>query len=90
MSVARWIVLGSFVLAGCASPGPTWTGDEYGMAWRDTRDGNGEVYFARVSALGTEIGAEMREREFVAPRQHVVAKVPRFDIPDDVDQPVDE
>jgi hypothetical protein len=37
-----------------------WTGDEYGLVWRDTRDGNDEVYFARVDAAGDEIGAEMR------------------------------
>ncbi len=32
----------------------------------------------------------MRGREFVAPGQHAVAKVPRLDVPNDVDQPVDE
>ncbi|MFQ5719234.1 MAG: M36 family metallopeptidase [Acidobacteriota bacterium] len=37
-----------------------WTGSEYGLAWSDGRDGNNEIYFARVSATGTLIGAEVR------------------------------
>ncbi|MBW2263052.1 MAG: hypothetical protein JRG91_13825 [Deltaproteobacteria bacterium] len=38
----------------------TWTGTEYGLVWRDDRDGNGEIYFVRVSAAGAKVGSESR------------------------------
>ena len=41
-------------------PSVAWSGEEFGVAWPDTRDGNGEVYFTRVDAAGAEIGSEMR------------------------------
>ena len=37
-----------------------WTGSEFGVGWEDWRDGNPEIYFARVSAAGTKIGADLR------------------------------
>ncbi len=46
--------------AGPERPAIEWTGGEYGLAWRDSRDGNGEVYFARVTPAGAEIASEIR------------------------------
>jgi hypothetical protein len=37
-----------------------WTGDEYAVAWQDDRDGNGEIYAARLDALGAKIGGDVR------------------------------
>jgi hypothetical protein len=37
-----------------------WTGSEYGISWRDDRDGNTEVYFVRLDASGTKIGSDIR------------------------------
>jgi hypothetical protein len=37
-----------------------WTGSEFGLSWSDNRDGNGETYFARISAAGAKIGGELR------------------------------
>ncbi len=37
-----------------------WTGNEYGISWNDDRDGNYEVYFARLSSLGSKIGSDVR------------------------------
>jgi hypothetical protein len=37
-----------------------WTGSEYGMAWWDDRDGNMEIYFARLDSSGSKIGADVR------------------------------
>jgi len=37
-----------------------WTGSEFGLAWEDNRDGNYEIYFARVSAAGALIGSALR------------------------------
>ncbi len=42
------------------SPEIVWTGSEYGVAWNDERNGNGEIYFARLDATGARIGAEIR------------------------------
>lgn len=38
---------------GCTTAAPTlaWTGDGYGAAWVDDRDGNAEIYFARVGCV---------------------------------------
>lgn len=41
-------------------PSLTWTGAEYGVAWDDSRDGNYEIYFARVSAAGVKQGSDVR------------------------------
>jgi len=41
-------------------PSLVWTGSEYGVIWRDYRDGNYEIYFARISASGTKICADVR------------------------------
>jgi len=43
-----------------AFPRLAWTGSEYGLSWRDTRDGNSEIYFVRIGASGTKIGSDMR------------------------------
>jgi hypothetical protein len=37
-----------------------WTGSEYALTWTDDRDGNNEIYFARLSANGTKIGSDVR------------------------------
>jgi hypothetical protein len=37
-----------------------WTGTEYGVAWEDSRDGNEEIYFNRISASGGLIGSDVR------------------------------
>ena len=37
-----------------------WTGIEYGVAWSDYRDGNAEIYFARIDSNGTKIGSDTR------------------------------
>ncbi|HUT56128.1 MAG TPA: hypothetical protein VM658_22240 [bacterium] len=37
-----------------------WTGSEFGIAWNDTRDGNPEIYFARISAQGSKLGPDLR------------------------------
>jgi hypothetical protein len=37
-----------------------WTGSEYGVSWFDERDGNYEIYFARLDALGNKIGSDVR------------------------------
>jgi hypothetical protein len=42
-------------------PSVAWTGSEYGVAWQDFRDGNWEIYFARLDASGDLIpGSEVR------------------------------
>jgi hypothetical protein len=46
--------------ASSVRPRVAWTGGEYGVVWQDLRDGNGEIYLARVDASGVEIGSEMR------------------------------
>jgi len=38
----------------------TWTGTEYGVAWWDARNGNGEIYFALVDSSGNKITSDMR------------------------------
>jgi hypothetical protein len=44
------------------APSLSWTGSEFGVSWRDTRDtgGTGEIYFARVSAAGAKLGSDLR------------------------------
>jgi len=43
-----------------SDPRIAWTGSEFGLSWSDRRDGNDEIYFARVSAAGAQIGSDMR------------------------------
>jgi hypothetical protein len=43
-----------------SSPSIVWTGNEYGISWYDTRDGNAEIYFARMDASGEKIGSDLR------------------------------
>jgi hypothetical protein len=42
------------------NPSLVWTGLEYGVAWQDFRDGNWEIYFARLDASGTRIGQDSK------------------------------
>jgi Tol biopolymer transport system component len=37
-----------------------WAWDQYGVAWTDHRDGNDEVYFARISPDGEKLGEDVR------------------------------
>lgn len=37
-----------------------WTGAELGLVWTDTRDGNSEIYFTRLSATGTRLAGDLR------------------------------
>ena len=41
-------------------PSIVWTGTEFGVAWEDNRDGNSEIYFARISTAGLKLGEEVR------------------------------
>ncbi|HUT54184.1 MAG TPA: putative metal-binding motif-containing protein [bacterium] len=41
-------------------PSLSWTGSEFGVSWFDERDGNREIYFARISSTGTKIGSDIR------------------------------
>lgn len=41
-------------------PSLVWTGTEYGVTWYDYRDGNQEIYFARISASGAKQGDDLR------------------------------
>jgi len=47
---------------GSTSSGPSlvWTGSEYAMCWLDSRHGETEIYFARVSESGELLGDEVR------------------------------
>jgi hypothetical protein len=42
------------------APQVVWNGNGYGLAWQDTRDGNAEIYFARLAADGSRAGADQR------------------------------
>jgi len=37
-----------------------WTGSGYGLVWTDSRDGNLEIYFARLSESGEKLGQDVR------------------------------
>jgi hypothetical protein len=41
-------------------PSLVWTGSEYGVSWHDDRDGNTEIYFARLDSSGSKIGSDLR------------------------------
>ena len=43
-----------------AYPTLVWTGTEYGLAWRDDRDGNQEIYFTRLTAGGLRLAPARR------------------------------
>jgi hypothetical protein len=45
---------------GSQEPSLTWTGTEYGLAWLDVRDGNPEIYFARLDPDGAVRGEQVR------------------------------
>jgi hypothetical protein len=42
------------------APFLVWNGAGYALAWSDMRDGNYEIYFARLSAAGVKIGSDVR------------------------------
>ncbi|HEU5055559.1 MAG TPA: hypothetical protein VFU21_03515 [Kofleriaceae bacterium] len=42
------------------SPSLVWTGSELVVAWNDGRDGNFEIYLARLDPDGTKIGGDLR------------------------------
>jgi hypothetical protein len=37
-----------------------WAGSQFGISWDDPRDGDSEVWFARVSASGSKLGGDVR------------------------------
>jgi hypothetical protein len=37
-----------------------WSGNQYGITWVDSRDGNPEIYFARRDANGGALGSDVR------------------------------
>ena len=41
-------------------PSLVWTGIEYGISWEDDRDGDWEIYFARLDSLGNKMGPDVR------------------------------
>jgi hypothetical protein len=41
-------------------PSVVWTGTEFGVAWSDFKDGNFEIYFARLSSEGVPLGTPVR------------------------------
>ena len=46
--------------ADSVDPSLVWTGSEYGVSWHDYRDGNEEIYFARIDEEGNKIGSDIR------------------------------
>ncbi len=42
------------------NPSLVWANTEYGVCWEDYRDGDSEIYFARIDAGGTKIGSDIR------------------------------
>jgi hypothetical protein len=43
-----------------STPSLAWTGTNFAIAWTDHRDGNAEIYFARIDTSGHKIGADVR------------------------------
>ncbi len=43
-----------------AAPALIWTGSEYGIAWRDGRARNPEIFLARLTASGLKVGDDIR------------------------------
>jgi hypothetical protein len=52
------------------SPSLVWTGSEYGVSWDDYRDGNYEIYFARLDASGAKIGGDVRVTDDSSDSRH--------------------
>jgi cysteine-rich repeat protein len=48
-------------------------GDEVGLFWTDTRDGNQELYFSRIGAAGALLGGPARLTHTAAPSRHASA-----------------
>ena len=48
-------------------PSLAWTNSEFGVSWQDERDGNAEIYFARISSAGAKIGDDVRITNGAAP-----------------------
>ncbi len=46
--------------ADSAWPDLAWNGTDWATVWHDTRDGNAEVYLAKISAAGVKVGSDMR------------------------------
>jgi hypothetical protein len=46
-------------VGGSSNVSLAWTGSEYGVAWENSRSGNDEIYFARLSAVGGKIGEDV-------------------------------
>lgn len=46
--------------ASSSLPSLVWNGNGYGIAWRDNRDGNDEIYFTRLSGAGAKQAADLR------------------------------
>jgi hypothetical protein len=43
-----------------SAPVVAWTGSEWAVAWHDARDGNTEIYFARLDEAGALVGPPLR------------------------------
>jgi hypothetical protein len=41
-------------------PTLVWNGREYGLAWQDSRVGNQEIYFTRLTSVGVKLGSDVR------------------------------
>jgi hypothetical protein len=46
-------------------PTIAWSGSEYGLAWYDDRDGDMEIFFARISAGGTKLTTDVQVTEYM-------------------------
>lgn len=53
-------------------PSLVWTGTEYGVTWEDTRDGNYEIYFARINSAGVKQGGDIRITNYAGASQSPV------------------
>jgi hypothetical protein len=51
---------GPFAVAGAEADEGGLHGGEIGLAWADSRNGNGEIYFVRLSSTGKPRGQELR------------------------------
>jgi hypothetical protein len=69
-------MLGDPVTAGGGSassvsaPAIEWTGSEFGLAWSDDREGNLEIYFARIGETGTVLATGSRITNDLAPSKN--------------------
>jgi hypothetical protein len=52
--------IGPILLVGGDYPSLVWSGSEFGLAWYDLRDGNYEIYFARIAATSLQVGTDLR------------------------------